>query len=143
MSLATAPIEDDILAVLRTTVFQVFDSEAPEDSVIPVTNGLFSPYLSVYFGGPISAPGDKHLTSNRNDTTIVTCTVQVNAARSSEAKSVKDIVVNLLTGHTPPDAGSMTLEGGMGYSKASTIDRPTVYIRELAFSMRANLTFVA
>jgi len=124
MSLATAPIEDDILAVLRTTVFQVFDSEAPEDSVIPVTNGLFSPYLSVYFGGPTSAPGDKHLTSTRNDTTIVTCTVQVNAARSS-------------------DAGSMTLEGGMGYSKASTIDRPTVYIRELAFSMRANMTFVA
>ena len=143
MSLDTAPIEEDILAVLRTgTPLRWFDGEAPDDASLPVTNGLFPPYGVVYFGGPVRAAGDHGIVSSRHDTHIVYCTVQINAARSSEAKLVKDQAVNLLAGHKPPDAGEMILEGGVGYSRNATNNElPTVYVREVAFTMRSNLAW--
>lgn len=143
MSLETAPIEEAIESRLDANMAQqIFNSEAPEDAELAIVNGLFKPYLVLYFGGPVRAQGDHHIVSTRHDTTIFYCTVQVNAARYTEARDIKDRVVELLTGFRPPNAGEMILEGGMGYSRnAGSKELPTVYVRETAFTMRANLSF--
>lgn len=143
MSTDTAPIEADILAVLRAgTNIEWHDSEMPEDSTLVVTNGLFSPYGVVYFGGPVRTGTDRSLVSTRHDLNQMYCTVQINAPRAAEAKLLKDAAVDLLNGYRPPEAGELSLEGGMGYSRnSSSNELPTVYVREIGFSCVMNLAW--
>ena len=70
------------------------------------------------------------------------CTLQINAPRAAEAKLLKDTAVDLLNGYRAPEAGELTLEGGMGYSRNSgSNELPTVYVREIGFSCVMNLVW--
>jgi hypothetical protein len=141
MSLDSTPAELAILTRLNTLAPEFYDSEVPDEVQIVVTDGLFKPYGVVYFGGPLRDSRDHHITSTRNDTTVLYCTVQVIAARASEARTVRNQVVQLMAGYRPPDCGEMILEGGMSYSRAADNELPQHYLREVAFSMRSNLSW--
>lgn len=142
MSLDAKPFRDAVKARLEAnfTNTDVYTSEVPEDGDINWNNGLFSPYLVVFFGGPIRSARDKGIVSTRFDTTILYCTVEVYAPVADTAAFLKDKVVDVLTGFRPPDCGEMVLEGGLAYSKASNEVRPTQYIDSTAFTTRGNLT---
>lgn len=142
MTLKTTGFETSVISRITTQYpnLAVYDSEVPEDSDIQYTNGLFSPFVVVYFGGPIRAARDRGIVSTRNDSTILYCTLEVYAPRSDTARAVRDNLVDLLTGFIPPDCGEMSLEGGFSSSRASTTVRPTQYIRSLAFTTRGNLS---
>lgn len=144
MALSSAPFRDAVKARLEANFpnVDVYVSEVPEDSDINWNNGLFSPYLVIFFGGPIRSARDRGIVSTRNDTTILYCTVEVYAPVFSTAGLLKDKVVDVLTGFRPPDCGEMVLEGGLAYSKASNDVRPTQYVDSTAFTTRGNLTMV-
>jgi hypothetical protein len=143
MALSSATFRSGILAriVAANSHIPVFTSEVPEDSTIVYTNGLFTPFVVLYFGGPIRAARDHSLVSTRNDMTIVYCTAEVYAPRADTAAVIKDSLIDLLTGYSPTDCGELTLEGGLAYSRASNTVRPTQYIESTAWSARSNLSY--
>jgi hypothetical protein len=132
--LDTGPLEDDIEAVVRTVCSRVWVSEIPDDVPTPQT-----PYIIIYFGGPIRSAADHHITSTRNDTMIGYCTVQVVSKTDKSARDVNNLVRNALVGHRPPDAGEMVSEGGLAYSRGNNDVTPTKYYRETGYSYRTNL----
>lgn len=142
MTLKTTGFETYVVDRIKAAYpnLPVYDSEVPEDSAIKYANGLFSPFVVVYFGGPIRAARDRGIVSTRNDSTILYCTVEAYAPTSDTARVVRDNMIDLLTGSFPPDCGELSLEGGFSYSRASATVRPTQYIRSLAFSTRGNLS---
>lgn len=141
MSLSTTPFRTFMENGVGAIGFKVFIAEVPEDKEIKVTNGLFTPFFAIYFGGPIRAAGDHHIVDSAKDSTIVYCTIEAYAARSSEALEMKNRVITSLTGKRPPDCGQLTLEGGMTYSRATNEVRPTMYIESTVFSTRSNLSW--
>jgi hypothetical protein len=136
MSLNTAPAEDDIEAAVRAVIPRVFVDEVPDNEPTPKY-----PYAMLYFGGPIRAAGDHHMTSTRNDTNILYCTVQVLSQTSKSARDVNNRIREALVGHRPPDCGEMVLEGGLAYSSGNGDTKPTIYYRETGYSMRTNLSW--
>jgi hypothetical protein len=136
MSLDTAPIEDDIVAIVRAVVPRVWVSEVPDDVPTPAY-----PYAVVYFGGPIRSARDHHITSTRNDTTWGYCTVRVVSSTDTSARDVNNRIRDALVGHAPPDAGEMYLEGGLQFSNGSGIAPPTKYFRETGYSYACNLSW--
>jgi hypothetical protein len=136
MSLSTSSVEDAIEERLKTINPRVYISEVPDDVSTPK-----SPYIVVYFGGPIRAAGDHHITSSRNDTNIFYCTVQVIGRTDKAARDVNNLIRDSLTGFRPPDCGEMVLEGGLSYSSGNGDTKPTDYYRETGYSMRTNLSW--
>lgn len=136
MSLDSAPYENDIKATVLAVTPRVFISEVPSDLPTPQ-----APYVVIYFGGPIRAGRDHHITSTRNDTTISYCTVQVVSETDTSARDVNDLIRNALVGHRPPDCGEMVLEGGLARSNGTNEVKPTRYYRETGYSFRSNLQF--
>jgi hypothetical protein len=134
MSLATAPLEDDIVSIVSAILPRVYVSQVPADVPTPQV-----PYIVLYFGGPIRTAGDHHITSTRNDTTMGFCTVQVISETDTSARDVNDRVRDALVGHRPPDAGEMVLENGLSYSRGNNEVTPTKYYRESGYSFRSNL----
>lgn len=136
MSLDTGPLEDDIKALVQTVTPRVFISEVPGDVPTPTM-----PYVVLYFGGPIRAATDHHITSTRNDTTIGYCTARVVSSTDTSARDVNNRIRNALVGHRPPDAGEMVLEGGLSRSNGTGAVPPTKYYRETGYSYRCNLSW--
>lgn len=135
MTLATAALEDDIVATVKAaTNPRVFVSEVPTDIPTPQY-----PYTVIYFGGPVRSARDHHITSTRNDTNIGYCTVEVVSTTDTSARDVNDRIRNALVGHRPPDSGEMVLEGGLAQSRGSDEVRPTLYYRTTGYSYRTNL----
>lgn len=144
MALTTLPFRADIEARINTAYpnIKTYTSEVPEDNTVAWNNGLFAPYVVLYFGGPIRAAGDHSLVSTKYDTTIVYCTIEAYAPVASTAGLIKDNLVTLLVGFYPTDCGELTLEGGFAFSKASNVIRPTQYVDSVGFSARSNLSWV-
>lgn len=141
MSLATAPIEDAILAQLKTMAQDVYDNEVEDAKHLrKAPDGTILPYMNVYFGGPREAAGGRGIVNSSLNTNIAYCTVQINGVRMGDVRRVKDIVLNKMVGFFPhTDAGQISLEGSVTYRKASTTTLPTLYIYEIAFSYYCNL----
>lgn len=133
MTLSTAPAKQDIKSRIETIVPRVFITEVPPNVPTPAY-----PYVLLYFGGPIRAGRDHHLTSTRNDTLVSYCTAQVVSATDESATDVADLIRDSLVGFRPSDSGEMVLEM-MSYSNATTNPQPTQYTQEIGLSYRTNL----
>ena len=138
-----SPTFEDIKAKLESVVapLKVYVAEVPEDRDIPVSNGKPLPFVAIYFGGPVRAARDKHITSTRNDTTILWVTIQAYAPRADIARVYKGQIIQELTGYRPVDGGEMTLSGGNTDTRASNEVRPTQYLEEVVFQVRSNLSW--
>ena len=143
MALTDEPFRADVEARINTAYpnIDTYVSEVPEDKDVVWNNGLFSPYVVLYFGGPVRAAGDRSIVSTRYDTTIVYCTVEVYAPKAGTASIIKNNLIDLLTGFRPTDCGELATEGGFAFSKASNVVRPTQYIESVGFSARSNLSW--
>ena len=131
----------DVRDELESLGLAVYHAQVPEYEDLPRSNGVMLPFLVVYNGGPVHGSGSHHIVGTRNDTTVLFWTVSVYAARASEAELYKGKVVNLLAGFRPTDTGELVLTGGMAYSRASNTVRPTLYIEEVSFNARSNLSW--
>lgn len=136
MALETKPAEDAILARLKQIHPRWWAVEVPPGTPTPAV-----PYGIVYFGGPIRAAGDHHITSVKNDTQIGYCTVQTVSSTYESARAVNDRVRKELTGFIPPDCGEMIPEGSMTYARGTDDVAPTKYYRETGFTYRTNLSW--
>lgn len=138
MTLDTGPLEDAIEARVKTVISRVWISQVPSDLPTPEM-----PYVVIFFGGPVRASSDHHITSTRNDTVIGYCTVQVISLTDKSARDVNNKIRNALVGFRPTDAGEMVTEGGLAYSRGSNDVKPTTYYRETGYSYRMNLSWNA
>lgn len=142
MALDPGPAWADVISVLDVALpVIVYDSQAPEDTDLVLTNGLFNPFVVVYSGGPIRSGTDHHITGTRNDTTVLYWTVAVYAPTPAVTDLITGQIINLLTGYKPPDCGEMMLEGGLSYKRGLNAVRPTQYVRETGFTARSNLSW--
>ena len=131
---------NDIQDLLSTGPWDVYADEVPEDGTINWKNGLFDPFVVVYFGGPIRSGTDRSLISTRYDSTVLTCTVEVYAPKAQDARSIKGKITDMLTGFRPTDCGELTIALTNQYSRASNNVRPTNYISAVGFSCVSNLS---
>lgn len=139
MSLATSPIQDSILARLRSLPLEVYDTEVPDETQLLTSNGLLRPYAVIYFSEPVRAAVSRGIVSTTRDLHRAGCTVQIVAPRSEDARSWADDVKLLLAGFKPEDASEMVLEGGAAANNGTATTRPTQYSRYVAFSFYTNL----
>lgn len=146
MGLSTYATENAILARLKTIPHvDIYDDEVPyeDPGVVPKkdANGTILPYVNVYFGGPREAADDKGLCGPQYNGTVAYLTVQVNGGTSEMVRRVKDLVTNKLVGWVPDsNSGYLKLEGSVSYRKASTTTIPKMYVYEIAFSYRSNMS---
>jgi hypothetical protein len=130
----TAPYENAIVARVQGVTPRVFVSEVPDSTPTPAF-----PYVTLFFGGPIRAGTDHHITSSRNDTMVAYGTAQVQSLTDASARDVADVVRNALSGFIPPNCGELIIEGGLSYSNGTNAVPPTKYYREVGFTFRTNL----
>ena len=143
MALDPTPVFDDVLARVQSVIgaTKVYVAEVPEDKDIPVVNALPVPFVSIYFGGPVRSSRDRHITTSRNDTTVLFFTVQAYAPRADIARTIKGRIIEGLTGYRPVDGGEMILAGGNTCTRASNEVRPTQFLEEVQFTCRSNLSW--
>lgn len=146
MALATYATENLILARARTIPHvDVYDDEIPYESpgVQPKkdANGIILPYVNLYFGGPRTAADDKGLCGPQYDGTVAYVTAQINGGTGEMVRRVKDLVAEKFVGWKPDaNSGYLTLEGSVSYRKASTTTMPKMFVYEVAFSYRSNMS---
>lgn len=142
MAVNPVPVFDDFEAKIKAVVapLQVFDAEVPDDKHIPMQDGKMVPFVAMFTGGPIRSGRGHHIVSNKYDTTILFFTVQVYAPRSDIARTYKGRIVEL-AGTRLVDSGELTLAGGNTFSRASNEVRPTMYVEEVQFTVRSNLSW--
>lgn len=141
MSLATEPIQNDIIARLQEQIpqLEVFDTEVPDEQKLPTSNGMLKSYAVVYFSEPVRAAVSRGIVSTRRDLHRAGMTVQVISPRSGDARMWADKIKDALTGYKPADASEMVLEGGAATNNGTGTTRPTTYSRYIAFSFYTNL----
>lgn len=129
----TTQTEASIIAQIKTVFSRVYISE-PLAGTDPG-----DPFVVVYFGDPIRAAGDHHLTTARYDTMIGYLTVQVASRTDTAANAVKNRIKSALVGFRPFDSGEIVAEGGVSRSRSAIESVPQMYYRENGYSYRTNL----
>lgn len=139
MSLALSPSVNAIKARLETTGKDVYKVQHPDDRMLRTSNGVMLPFYVVRVGGPVRAAKGRNITTSRDHVNIVFCTVACMAADDDALDIIVDDAINTLTGFKPPECGEMILEGGLSYSEANSTVKPSKYVKDIAFTYRANL----
>lgn len=129
----TTQTEAEIIARVKTVISRVYISEPPAG----VDPG--DPFVVVYFGDPIRASGDHHITTVRHDTMIGYLTVQVASRTDAAANAIKNRIKDALVGFIPYDSGEIAAEGGVSRSRSAIESVPQMYYRENGYSYRTNL----
>lgn len=135
MTFSMGPIEDDIIARIKTVISRVYVTEVPSD-ITPTY-----PLVVCYFGGPLRTIKDHGMRSVRSDTLLAYLTVQIISLSDTSARDIADLIRDKLLGYIPVNSGEMIPEGGLGYSKAAVNAAPVKYYRELAFTFTTNLAY--
>ena len=122
--------EESVIAQMETVGLAVFDTEQPEDVELAYNKfGVFTPYYSVAFGGPIRSLRDRSFCGAANDPVFVTIAVGSYGPNTSSVRAAHADILDAITGFYPTDSGEIVLEGGSNLSFASNNVRPTIYGR--------------
>lgn len=146
MGLSTYDTENAILARLRTIPHvDVYDDEIPYEVDGPTprksSNGIILPYVNLYYGGPREAADDRGLCGAQFNGTVAYVTAQINGGTAEMVRRTKDLVTAKLVGWVPDsNSGQLRLEGSVSYRKASTTTIPKLFVYEVAFSYRSNMS---
>ena len=75
--------------------FPVYVSELPEDDELQFdSRGTMTPYIVLFFGGPVRSAGGRGIVSTRRDSQIVFLTVEVYAPTSDIARKLKGKIID-------------------------------------------------
>lgn len=134
---------EDILAKVREIPhILVFDTQVPDEASVPIIPGSdeVHPYVTVDFGGDVSAPKRfKGVTGARDDIAEADVVVQCIASTPGDSRKLLNLVKNKLMGYTPPGGhGELrhALYGGTG--KVSGLGNPTRFGSVQVFSLFVN-----
>lgn len=133
MPLLTAPYEDAIKAQVETATPRVWVTEVPAEVPTPQT-----PYVVLYFGGPVRTAFDHHMALSQNDSMVAYCTIQVVSRTDISARDVADRVRQAMLGFVPPNSGQTQIEGALSYSNATEAAPPTLFYREIGLTFVTN-----
>jgi hypothetical protein len=122
--------EDSVLAQARTLGRDVYDTEEPEGIDVSVDKfGLFTPYHSLAFGGPIRSLREKSFNGASKDPVIITVAIGSYAPDTNLLRAKHAEMLDALAGFYPTNSGEIALEGGFNISFSANNVRPTVYGR--------------
>lgn len=140
MTLDYTPTEEDIRSHITTGMapVPVIDTEAADDFVDPVSDGTFTPYVGIIWGGPIATTRDRGIVGVRHDLMTAYATVRVVAPDANTCRFLHNKVFNLVVGYRPYNSGELEPRAGMAYSNGNAQIRPTRYYREHSFVYRTN-----
>lgn len=102
-------------------------------------NGMFDPYVTLSFGGPIEASRGRHITDRRANILQSWVTLSIVAPVNSDALKIKDEVINALWGYSPYDAAPMIMTGGTAQSVTNEQTKPIKYIHTVMFQIQHNV----
>ncbi len=140
MTIEMVSAEEDILQRLRTGMAPVpiVDTEAEDDDFDDVGDGLFTPFVSVIWGGPITNRRDRGIIGVRHDLMLSYCIIRVVTPDIATNRLLYNKVYNLMTGFAPVNSGEMSPESGMAYTNGNATVKPTRFYREISYSFRTN-----
>ena len=132
-------IQDTITAKVNEWSQDVYVTAVPDDVKISHgANGLFLPYIVIYFSDVQEAPNGQGIVSSRQNLGISFCAVECVAPTERAARQVADLVRDKLVGFTPTGAGEMRIAGGRTYGAVETDAVPKKYISEISFNYLIN-----
>lgn len=129
-------VNDKVVGRLRSnTPYTIYDPARPDDEY----DDYDSPFVSISFGGPVPAAGDRGIIGARYDGQIIFWAVSCYGPTAEEARYAKWMVFNLLQGYEPEGASELIAKGSMAYSRKSNTVRPALFVESMAFEARTNL----
>lgn len=134
--------EVSIITELETLGLPVYEIEMPEDSALNYNKfgKLASPFYVISFAGPLSTEyGDRSLCGAADDPVKAIVSVQTVGGDTASVRAAHGNMMDLLTGFYPADSGEMRFGGGNGYSIASNVVRPTLYVRVAFYTYKTNI----
>lgn len=132
-------IQDEITAKVKELPQDVYVTAVPDDTKIAhEPNGLFLPYIVIYFSDVAESGMGKGIISSRYNLGFASCVVECVAPTERAARQVAGLVRDKLTGFIPQNAGEMRLVGGRTYGFVDSNAVPKKYFSEIAFNFTIN-----
>lgn len=132
-------IQDSITAKVNELSQDVYVTAVPDDAKVKHgSNGLFLPYIVIYFSDVQEAPNGQGIVSSRYNLGLSFCAIECVAPTERAARQVAELVRDKLVGFIPTGAGEMRIAGGKTYSFAETNAVPKKYISEISFNYLIN-----
>lgn len=143
MALDTYGLEESIFAQVKS-VFpkKVYEDDIPSDDSLEYdSRGTLVPFAFVEYGDLTRLRADRGLVSVRQDSYLYFFTVTVVTGRANDTKRLMGKIIDGMIGFRPEDGGEVTPRGSMKFSRSSTANRPTQYIRSTTFQCVTNLSW--
>lgn len=134
--------ELSVLAKVGSLGRDIYEIEIPEDSALKYNKfgKLAAPFYVVSFAGPLNTEyGDRSLCGAGDDPVRVVVAIQTVSGDTGSLRTAHTEVLDALTGFYPADSGEMRFGGGNGYSLASNVVRPTLYVRVAFYTYTTNI----
>ena len=143
MSLNPYELEESILAQVKSLFpKEVYEDDIPEDDSLEYdSRGTLVPFAIIEYGDLTRLRADRGLVSARQDTYLYFFTVTIVTGRANDTKKTMGKMIDGLIGFRPVDGGEITPRGSMKFSRSSTTNRPTHYLRSATFQCVTNLSW--
>ena len=143
MSLNPYELEESILAQVKSLFpKEVYEDDIPEDDSLEYdSRGTLVPFAIIEYGDLTRLRADRGLVSARQDTYLYFFTVTIVTGRANDTKKMMGKMIDGLIGFRPVDGGEITPRGSMKFSRSSTTNRPTQYLRSATFQCVTNLSW--
>lgn len=143
MSLDTYELEESILAQVKTLFPKtVYEDDIPQDDSLEYdSRGTLVPFALIEYGDLTRIRADRGIVSVRQDSYLYFFTVTIVTGRANDTKKLMGKMQDGLIGFRPTDGGEITPRGSLKFSRASTTNRPTQYLRSVTFQCLTNLSW--
>lgn len=101
--------------------------------------GMFNPYVSISFGGPVEAASGRHIQNRRMNLLKSWCSVTVVSPRNEDTVKIAEQVIDALWNYAPPNAAPLVMTGGMAQSVSNEQSKPAKYIHTIMFEIPHNM----
>lgn len=135
--------EASIVLAVKGLGRDVYEIEMPDDKALKYDKfgALLAPFYVLSFGGPLRANyGDRSLMGADKDPIKVVVIAQTVAGDADTLRTAHAAMTNLLNGFYPTDSSEMVFGGGNGFSMASNVSRPTLYVKTTYYTYSTNMT---
>ena len=143
MSLDVFDLEESILTKVKSLFpKKVYEDDIPQDDSLEYDErGTLVPFAIIEYGDLTRLRADRGIVSVRQDSYLYFFTVTVVTGRAKDTKRLMGKLTDGLIGFRPYDGGEITPRGSLKFSRSSTTNRPTQYIRSATFQCLTNLSW--
>lgn len=143
MSLDVFDLEESILTKVKSLFpKKVYEDDIPQDDSLEYDErGTLVPFAIIEYGDLTRLRADRGIVSVRQDSYLYFFTVTVVTGRANDTKRLMGKLTDGLIGFRPHDGGEITPRGSLKFSRSSTTNRPTQYLRSATFQCLTNLSW--